>query len=318
MISSRLAVGLLAGIASALIGGLWQVVTRQSTTTTIAPADLALLRYLIPALLLWPLWRRTGLLPRSVPRHLLLGMVLGAGLPFGLIAMSGTRLAPAAHMGVLMAGASPLFAALFAWALWRDRPDRWRTLGLGCMAGGVLLLGGGSLTDSFNGSAGGMATAGAWRGDLLFLTAAALWAGFTLCFRRSGLTAWQGAAVVNAWSAVLLLPWLLWRGELRLFEAPLRDLLWQAAWQGVVAGLLGLAIFGVAIGRLGAARAAAFGGLAPVISALGGWWWLGDALAPLDWLAVALALVGVALASGVVQARQNSSGQPPHKEPRHD
>lgn len=290
--SSRLAVGLLAGVASALIGGIWQVATRQSTTTTLAPAELALLRYLIPTLLLWPLWWRTGLLPRGVPRRLLLGMVLGAGLPFGLVAMSGTRFAPAAHMGVLMAGAAPLFAALFAWALWRERPDRWRALGLGCMAGGVLLLGGSALAGT---------AAGAWRGDLLFLTAAALWAGFTLCFRHSGLSAWQGAAVVNAWSALLLLPMLLWRGEWLLFDAPLRDLLWQAVWQGLMAGLLGLAIFGVAIARLGAARAAAFGGLAPVFSALGGWWWLGDALTPIDVLAVAAAVIGVALASGAVR-----------------
>lgn len=310
MISSRLALGLLAGVASALIGGLWQVVTRQSTTTTLAPTDLALLRYLIPTLLLWPLWRRTGLLPHGVPRHLLLGMVLGAGLPFGLLAMSGTRFAPAAHMGVLMAGASPLFAALFAWALWRDRPDRWRALGLGCMAGGVLLLGSGSLTGSIGSPISGPATAGAWRGDLLFLAAAALWAGFTLCFRRSGLTAWQGTAVVNAWSAVLLLPWLLWHGEMRLFDAPLRDLLWQAAWQGMVAGLLGLAVFGVAIDRLGAARAAAFGGLAPAVSALGGWWWLGDALTPLDGLAVVLALVGVTLASGALNRPARSPDRP--------
>lgn len=53
-----------------------------------------------------------------------------------------------------MAGASPLFAAVFAWVLWRERPDRWRTLGLACMALGVALLG------SKFGTAG---HAGAWR-----------------------------------------------------------------------------------------------------------------------------------------------------------
>lgn len=214
---------MLAGVAAALVGGAWQVVTRQSTTTTIAPPDLAILRYGIAALML---------LPRGVPRRLLAGMVIGAGLPFGLIAMTGTMFAPTAHMGVLMAGASPLFAAVFAWVLWRERPDRWRTLGLACMALGVARLG------SKFGTAG---HAGAWQGDLMFLLAAALWAGFTLSFRQSGLGAWQGAALVNAWSTLLLLPWLGWRGsEIHLFDAPVRDLLWQALWQGVLAGLLGL------------------------------------------------------------------------------
>lgn len=289
MFNPRLAAGLLAGIASALIGAAWQVATRHATTTTLAPADLALLRYVIPSLVLLPLLLRTGLLPRAVPRRLLAGMVLGAGLPFGLVAMSGTLFAPSAHMGVLMAGASPLFTALLAWVLWRERPDRWRALGLACMALGVALLGSHAIA--------GMGSGNAWRGDLLFLLAAALWAGFTLCFRRSGLTAWQGAALVNAWSALLLVPWLSWRGGLQLLDAPLHDLLWQVLWQGLVAGLLGLWVVSAAIERLGAARAASFGALVPALSALGGWWWLGEALTIVDGLAVASAVLGVAFAS---------------------
>lgn len=285
----RVWVGLAAGVASALIGGAWQVATRHSTITTIAPADLAILRYAIPAIVLAPVWLRVGLLPRGVPLRWLLGMVLGAGLPFGLVAMTGTRFAPSAHMGVFMAGASPLFATWFAWILWKDRPDRSRAWGLAFLAAGMAVLGAGS----FRGI-----DAGAWRGDLLFLLAAALWAGFTLSFRRTGLSGWQGAAVVNAWSAILLIPWLLWRGEMGLFDAPVRDILWQALVQGMIAGLLGLWVFSAAVSRLGAPQASAFGGLAPVFSAWGGWWWLGEPLTGPDLMAITSAVVGVALASG--------------------
>jgi drug/metabolite transporter (DMT)-like permease len=216
-------------------------------------------------------------------------MVLGAGLPFGLVAMTGTRFAPSAHMGVFMAGACPLFAAGLAWMLWRECPDRPRALGLAFLAAGIAILGAGS----FRGLA-----VDAWRGDLLFLLAAALWAGFTLSFRRAGLGAWQGAAVVNAWSAILLVPWLLWRGGTGLLDAPLRDVLWQALMQGAVAGLLGLWIFSAAVARLGASQAAAFGGLAPVFSALGGWWWMAEPITGVDRIAIASALIGVTLASG--------------------
>lgn len=290
-ISRRLLEGLLAGLTAALIGGAWQVVTRQSTTTTIAPADLAILRYGIPALLLLPVLWRIGPWPNRVPRRYLIVMLAGAGLPFGLLAMAGTQFAPAAHMGVLMAGASPLFAAGLAWALWRDRPGRGRIAGLACLALGVALLGGSALL--------GASPAGAWRGDAMFLLAALLWAGFTLSFQRTGLTAWQGAALVNAWSCICLVPWLLWRGEVLLLAAPLRDLLFQALWQGVLAGLLGLWAFSIAIARLGAGRAASFGALAPVVATLGGWWWLGDAPSALELTAVALTVLGVALVSGV-------------------
>jgi drug/metabolite transporter (DMT)-like permease len=299
MVSRSVLIGLLAGLASALIGGNWQVVTRHATTTTIAPSDLVILRYVIPALVLLPLVWRTSLLPRAVPLYLLAIMVAGAGLPFGLVAMSGTQYAPAAHMGVLMAGASPLFATAFAWLLWRDRPDAWRAMGLLCMSLGVVVLGSKALTGQ---------QLGAWRGDLLFLLAAALWACFTLSFRRTELTAWQGAALVNAWSALLLLPWLLWCGSTGLLAAPLHDLLFQALWQGVLAGILGLAFFAIAIARLGAAPAAAFGALAPVISAIGGWWWLGEALSALDIVAVVFATLGVALASGFWQVTSTKAG----------
>lgn len=286
---SRTTAGLLAGLAAALIGGSWQVVTRQATTTTIAPADLALLRYAIPALVLLPITWRSGPWPRGVPHRWLAGMLLGAGLPFGLVAMAGTRFAPPAHMGVLMAGASPLFAAALAAWWWHERPDRARAIGLVCMAAGVAVLGSATWHT---------ARPDAWRGDLLFLLAALLWAVFTLSFRRSGLTAWQGAAFVNTGSALLLLPLLLWRGPLLLVQAPLHDLLFQAVWQGLLAGLLGLWTYAAAIARLGAARAASFGALAPVVSALGGLWWLGDPLGVLEVVAVALAVAGVALASG--------------------
>jgi drug/metabolite transporter (DMT)-like permease len=294
--------GLLLGVAAALIGGSWQVLTRLATTSATAklePIDLALLRYAIPALLLLPLLRRGGLWPHEVRKPALLFVLVGAGLPFGLVAMSGTRFAPAAHMGVLMAGASPLIAALLAWAIWRERPSGWRALGLAMMAIGVCLLSAHSIS-TFD-----MSAVGTWRGDALFLLAALLWAGYTLAFRRSGLTPWHGAALVSAWSALLVLPLWLWRAlheGSSLSQVAPQTLLFNAVFQGVVAGLFGLWTISEAIKRLGSAQAAAFGALAPVASALGGWWLLGDRLAALDGLAVTCAVIGVLMASGALSA----------------
>jgi drug/metabolite transporter (DMT)-like permease len=127
-----------------------------------------------------------------------------------------------------------------------------------------------------------------------------LWAGYTLAFRRSGLSPLQGAAVVNGWCAILLLPLLAWLGVPRLLTAPWSDLLFQAVWQGAIAGLLGIVAYTAAVIWLGAARAALSAALVPPMTAFGGAWIL-DEPAGWDTLLVATTVAaGVALASGAV------------------
>lgn len=281
--------GITMGVIAALIGGGWQVATRAATTATrMAPMDVALLRYGIPALVLAPVLWRVGLIPTGVRRRDLALMWIGAGVPFGLLAILGTRYAPAAHMGVFMAGASPLIAALLSWVIWRERPSRTRAAGLAAMTLGVALLGSTSLASWTDES---------WRGDLLFLAAAGLWALYALVFRRVGVGPWTAAALVNTWSAIVVLVYVGFVGQ-ALTSHSLAPIAWQALWQGVLAGVLGLWSFSVAIARLGAAQAAAFGALAPAVSALGGWAILGDRLTAMNGVAVVAAMVGVALASG--------------------
>ena len=53
--NSNTLLGLLAGLAAALIGAGWQLASRYGVTTTLGPMELAALRYLVPALVLMPL-----------------------------------------------------------------------------------------------------------------------------------------------------------------------------------------------------------------------------------------------------------------------
>ncbi|WP_298932415.1 EamA family transporter [uncultured Ramlibacter sp.] len=290
--SRNLLLGLLAALLAALIGTGWQLVSRHGVTTSLGPIELAVLRYGLPALMLSPCLRGLGLLPAGVPRLVLLLLVAGGGLPFGLLVLSGAQFAPAAHIGVFLSGAMPLFAALLAWRVEGERFNALRKAGLLLVALGVAILG----------SAGwGNAS---WRGDLLFLLAALAWAVYTLAFRRSGLTPWQGAALVNAWSALLLLLVLPWLGAPRLLTAPWPDLAFQVVWQGGIAGVLGLVTYTAAVVRLGAARAALSSALVPPMTALGAFWVLGEPLAASSGLAVALVAWGVAVAGLSGMARR--------------
>lgn len=287
-------VGLLAGIACAFIAAGWQVMTRHSAVSAVSPMDLALLRYWIPGLVLAPVAWRLGLCPRSVRWPILFVLVAGGGLPFGVLAMSGALFAPAAHMGVLVPGMAPFMAAVMAWWVSSEVPSRARAAGLAFMMVSALVLGSRSWADG----------AGTWQGDLLFLLAAFAWAAFTVALRESGLSPLQVAALVNAWSAILLLPWFAWHGAPTLARLPVAELVAQGIWQGVLAGLGAFVLFALAVERLGPSPAAAVGAIVPVISAAGGWWWLGERLSPAEWLAAVGVTTGVLLASGVLDRRK--------------
>lgn len=281
--------GLLAALAAALIGSGWQIASRHAVTTTLGPLELAVLRYGVPAVVLLPLLWRTGLLPQSVSGLRLACLVAGGGLPFGLMALAGAQWAPAAHMGIFLAGSVPLFTALGARAMHGDRLPWARTAGLLLVLVGLAALAAHTL---FTGVA-------SWRGDFLFAGAALLWAVYTLAFRDSGLTPWQGAALVNGWSALLLLPVVAFLGAPRLFSAPWSDVAWQALGQGVLAGLLGLVTYMAAVARLGAARGSLSAALVPLFTALGAAALLGEALTVTTLMAAALVTAGVALAAGL-------------------
>lgn len=286
--ASSLWIGTAAALAAAILASAWQLLTRHGVTTTLGPVDLALLRYGLPALALLPVLHRTGLRPRTVSWRCLAALV-GGGLPFGLLVLGGAQFAPAAHMAVFVTGAVPVFTALACLLLRQEQIPPLRWLGLACMLAGVAWLG----------LAGTVQAPGAWRGDLLFLLAAMAWAGYTLAFRRSGLTPWEAGAVINTWSCIGLLLVLPWAGELRLFTAPWKDILAQAAGQGVLAGLLGITVYMTAIAHLGSSRAALSSALVPPMTALGAAILLGERADASTWWASLLVACGIVVASGV-------------------
>jgi drug/metabolite transporter (DMT)-like permease len=283
--------GWAAALLMVLIGSGWQLATRAGARSQLAPVDLALLRDAIPALLLAPVWWRCGLLPPTASRARVALIVIGAGLPFGLLAMAGAHFAPVAHMGVLLPGASPLLVTLAAWGWLGSRPRRMQVAGLCLLGAGLAAV---SLPSWASAQGSG------WVGDLLFLAAALLWAVYTLALRESGLGPWQSAALVSAWSALAVIP--LWTlafasGMSLMPVAATGAILTQVVWQGLVAGVAGLAVFGFAVKQIGAAATSSVGALVPAVVAAGGWLLLNEAIEPTGWVGVLAVVGGVALAT---------------------
>jgi drug/metabolite transporter (DMT)-like permease len=94
-------------------------------------------------------------------------------------------------------------------------------------------------------------------------------------------------------------PIVIFYGADGFYKVSYATLMMQLLWQGVVAGVFGLVTYTFAVRHLGASAAAAFGALVPVLSALGGWLILSEAMTVPVAVAALLATVGVALAVGL-------------------
>jgi drug/metabolite transporter (DMT)-like permease len=289
-------IGTGAAIVAVTIWAAWIVGTRHAVTGALPPEAVGLLRMIVPALLFAPVWLRVGIAPRGI-RHLVALCVLGAGAPFFIIVATGMKFAPAADIGPLLPGTMPLFTALLAVLVDRERIGPVRLVGYALIVAGIVAIAGRGMLDF---------ASGAWRGHGLVLVGACLWAVYTIAFRRSRLGAFEAAALIGLWSTLLLLP----VGIVPLVEAWRAGHGWeiavQAVIQGVFSGILGLVAYGMAIARLGASKAAAFAALAPGMAALIAIPVLGEIPDMAAIIGIAATSVGVALASGAVAARQST------------
>lgn len=290
-----LTIGIAATLFAVAAGTGWQLLNRAGAIGGLGPLDLALFRYCIPALLLLPLLMREGLFPPGKSRVQMLVMVIGGGLPFGLLMMAGAQFAPAAHMGAIAPGATPVMVALLAALVLGERISRMRIVGFAIIIAGVALI----MRQAFEAT-----WPGAWRGDLLFLAAALLWAFYTIAVRQLGLSPWHMVAISSFWSGIAAAALWLAFGNHSLFALPLPTLALQIIWQGVIAGFLAMVAFGIAVKHLGATNTALSAALLPASVALGGFVLLGEAIEPIAMIGIALISVGIVAASGFLDKKR--------------
>jgi drug/metabolite transporter (DMT)-like permease len=285
----HLLVGALWGIGAALIWAGWMAITRLGVTTSLTAADLTLLRFGVAAVIMLPVLWRARYRVAAVPWPLLAGMVVGAGAPYSMVLGFGLSMAPAAHAGALVPGTMPLFTALLSAVFLGEVIVRRARLGLGVIVLGALTVAGlGVLTGWPQETAG----------HAVFLGGSIMWASFTVCLRRAALPTLDAVAVVCVVSGVLFAPVYLLLPAQGMAEASWWDIGMQAVYQGVLSAVAALFCFGRAVALLGAARAAVFAALVPVLVTLLGIPVLGEWPSPGDVVGVVLVSLGVFLASG--------------------
>ena len=301
------------GIAAAVITvGIWTafiVIARASAQGSLTPYDIAFARIVGASVVLLPLgwWlvRRDrvaglatassffGLSPLGLKVTVACGLFGGFG--YALLAYAGFFYAPAAHASVLMPGSLPLWTTLLALLVLGTRITPARMIGLACIVGGDLLVGGASLLQAFEGGE-------VWKGDLLFMAAAFSWASYSVLTRRHGLDAVRATTAITVFALFSYLPFyflLLGLGFIQshLASAPWPELLFQFAFQGLGSVVISGMTFVRMIEYFGPVRSTMITALVPGLSALGAVVFLGE---PLYWnLLAGLVLVTVGITFGV-------------------
>lgn len=291
--TTPVAAGYAGAFVTVLIWAGWILATRHSAGTALGTIDLGLIRYGVPAILLAPVWLKTGLLPRKLPLLLLVLMVAGSGALFFQVSAFAIHSVPASSVGVLLGGSMPLATALIGITVFGERSDRMRVLGFAAILAGVAIL----LTRSL-----GSAASTGWSGYALLPTAATLWAIYTHAFRRSGLSPLQGSALIAIWSFLIHLGLAACFGT-TLGSVPAQEIALQVTSQGILSGLVAMVAYGFAVKSLGGTQAAAFTALTPVLAMVGGAVLLGEQIGPFEILAAVVTATGVALSTGILSSK---------------
>lgn len=280
----RIGLGLAWSVLAVMILSGWFAVTRLAVTGDLLVWDVVALRFKVGALVLSPALVGPG---RSLPwRAWREGAVLAFlwGAPFVLLVAAGLRLTSAAHAASITPGLMPVFAGAFAWIV-GEPPGARRAVGFTVIVAGVGLL------IYANGDA-----AISPAGVLCLIVGAAMWATYTVRLGRSALSSVQAAALVCAWSAVVYVPFYILSGVSQLGGAPWGELVFQAAYQGVLMSAVAIFAFNRAITLLGPVAAAAITALIPVVATALAWPILNEAPSPLGCAAIGAIACGVALA----------------------
>ena len=285
------ALGVSTAVAAVTIWAVFLVNTRFAISSNFSVEEVMTLRLITASIVTLPFMIKLGVLLRGqgFVSTIMIALVPSAVAPY--IISSGLFYASASDSGALAPGTLPFWAALFSFLLIGEKPSKLRLVGLLAIATGALSVG---LLQMLDGSS----NPESWKGHLLFLLGACLWAIYTIYFKQARLRPVQGLVVGLFWGTLFLVPVLFMTGEVSFSNVSIREIVWVCLLQGVLIGVLAMILYSIAIRCLGAAQTGAFGALTPILALFGGVVFLGETITTGGVMGIFLVAVGVILASG--------------------
>lgn len=280
--------GILVGLCAASIGALYTVFARQGLAQGLAPWDLTFLRFAVAGVLTLPILALSLSMQWQALRQqwrIWLAVSALAGPLFGMLMFGALHFAPASHAAVFPFAAMSVMGMVMAAIFLGDRITLRRVIGIAIVISGLVVLAGLNAA-SVQGNA--------LIGDLLFIAAGTMWAGFGILLRKHKLNPVLATAVISFAALLTYVPlYMVLTGAKTLQAASLPTVLTQVLVQGVIAGGGTLYTYGKMVSLLGPARAAIFPALAPGIAALLAWPVLGHLPSGAELTGLALAIAGL-------------------------
>jgi len=287
-------------VTAMLFGGTW--VAAPWATHEIPPMVVACLRFALAGLLLFGWCRLRGIdIPlRRADLPIILGVTSTSVVGYNILFLYGVTLAPASHGAVITPGLIPIFTLALGRILYREA-IHWRQ-GLGvlvCLVGLALVVG-----PAFAGDPQALT------GDLMYGTAALLWASYTILGRK--VTERFHVAAITCLSGLLGALVFLPLGFLdpvgfgALASASPRALV-GLAYLGSLGTALGFVLFYLSVQRIGSARASAYTVLVPIFGVSLTVPILGESLEPISFVGAAIVIGGLWLTQSRSGAAQASS-----------
>lgn len=281
------------GIACVLFAVLvwsgWVVTSRYSVQHSLSAFDITALRFGVAGIIMLPVLIRKGFKvgPWGIASGVLLSLLMGAA--YNAVAVGGMKYAPISHASLIQT-TMLVTATVLSVVMLKEKFTRMRVLGIALSVAGIfiLLMAG----DAVEGGK-------AWLGHLLFLIGGVMWSFYAVLVRKWRIDPLHVAAAVCVYSALLYLPIYFLFIESHIPVADIREVVFQATYQGFINSVLALLCFNRAVGILGAATSSAFLPLIPVISTLAGIPLLGEVPGPMEWAGIGIATAGVVLATGI-------------------
>lgn len=281
-------IGLLGAAMAAIIWAGWIVATRAAVVDHVNPLMLAFCRFIVPAILLFPVVWRRGIIPRDTAISAVAMMTLGWGLPYPLLTGVGLQTVPASLFAPLTPGLAPILIALLSVAFLGERLRGEIIAGLVLVGMSLVLVLGSWILEADH---------EALRGAAWLIAGSFAFAIYNVNFQRSGLSPIEATAYVAVWSMPLVLP--LYLLQPKAFSGfTLGEWAFHLVVQGLLTGMIAGVAYALAIRHLGTVRGSMVNALMPVVSALAGISVLGESLGVAGWMAVCLASLGVAAANG--------------------